>query len=132
MRGSIHILKIPKLRFPMNVHVNFGKHGEYRYWLESQPKGPGRTEYPLLERLAAMEEAFRDQCISPEARKREGLQKATLAASAARTANSKEFAILLALSEADPKDRTACTKIAKQFDVKPAHVRKLRAKRASP
>ncbi len=132
MHGSIYILTIPKLSFPLNVRVSSGKQGEDRYWLGNQPKGPGMTEHPLLVRLATREEAFLDECMSPKERKREGLRKATVAASEARTARSKALAMLQALSEAKLHDRTACARISEQFNVKPAYVRKLRAKRASP
>lgn len=130
MRASIHLLSVRGL--PSHVHVNSGKDGEDRFWLKNQRKGPGRTELPIFDQLAAMEERFRDDCVPPEARKRHGLHKATGAASATRTASSKEPAILQALSEADPNDRSACTRIAEQFQVKAAYVRKVRAKRASP
>lgn len=132
MRRPFYRVTIPGL--PLHVRVGDDRHeeGEVRYWLESQPKGPGRVEMPLLQRLAAMEQSFYDVCTPPDERKREGQRKATRAASEARTANAKELAIVDALSKRDPKDRTACTRIAEQFDVGPAYVRKLRAKRASP
>lgn len=130
MRASIHLLSVRGL--PSHVHVNTGKGGEDRFWLKNQRKGPGRTELPVFDKLAAMEERFRDACFPPEARKRQGLHKATGAASETRTASSKAPAISQALSEAEPNDRTACERIAAQLNVSRGYVRKIRAKRAAP
>lgn len=111
----------PSAVMPTGSIAGKGKDGEPRYWSPGQRKGPGLLEPPLSRKLHEMERDY--QTLVTKLRRRPPVEAATKA----RIERSKRAAIEQAWRAAGLASRNAANRIAKQYQVSPAYVRKVRA-----